>query len=436
VIEATLKETGKKYAIKQLNKAHIVKEKKQRYVKTERDILVMCQHPNVVSLFSTFSDPENLYYVLELCPGGELFSRLREHGSLDLECTRFYMAELVSAMQYLHDRHVIHRDLKPENILLSETLHLKLTDFGTTKRLEPTETMARSNSFVGTPAYACPELLDKKETSMASDLWALGVILYQCLTGRLPFRAATAYLIFQAVLSCKVEWPTNLEDFPMSAKDLIEKLLTREPEDRIGAGPQGYAELKEHPFFHGIEWDTLNEQTPPEFRPYPVPLVFASDEARKKEAEEQEKKESTATAACAAPPAAAVASVDEFAVTEYNQEATAKWSKHLNKNEKVLFCGQVLKTKGLSTKKRMLLLTDDPRLIYVDQKKDETKGQIPWHPDLTPTIKASNKAFEIVTPSRKWHLQCCSKNASAWVDAINEEKKRQKSMKAAGAAST
>jgi 3-phosphoinositide dependent protein kinase-1 len=81
-------------------------------VQTERDILVMCRHPNVVSLFSTFSDPENLYYVLELCPGGELFSQLREHGSLDLECTRFYMAELVSAMEYLHERNVIHRDLK------------------------------------------------------------------------------------------------------------------------------------------------------------------------------------------------------------------------------------------------------------------------------------------------------------------------------------
>src|SRR3989338_6161775 len=242
VMKVTLKESGKDFAIKVMDKKHIMKDNKVKYVKTERDILSMCRHPNIVSLFCTFSDPNHLYYVLELCPNGELLTWLKKFGNFDLNTARYYIAEIVSALEYLHKHNIIHRDLKPENLLFTSNMHLKLTDFGTSKQLEGSDTLARSNSFVGTAEYVCPELLNVKETSAASDLWALGVIVYQLLTGRMPFHGATQYLTFQNVLNRRLLFPQ--QSFDPDAKDLIEKLLQVDPTSRLGAGPDGYALLK------------------------------------------------------------------------------------------------------------------------------------------------------------------------------------------------
>merc|ERR1712137_1151117 len=224
------KETKAKYAVKILNKKQILAQKKAEWVNREKFLLDRLRHPNIVSLYFTFSDPQNLYFVLEYCNNGELLDHIRKNKCFDLECGRFYAAEVVSALEFMHGRGVAHRDLKPENILLSEDMHVRVVDFGTARDLG-TDRSARSKSFVGTAEYVCPELLTQKEAGLSADLWSLGCMLYQFFSGRAPFKAASEFLIFNLIENRKFSYPEN---FPEVAKDLIDQLLELDPENRLG----------------------------------------------------------------------------------------------------------------------------------------------------------------------------------------------------------
>ena len=256
--------TGDRFAIKVVEKALVLKEGKHKYVKMEKETLNRCAHPHVVHLFCTFQDAQRLYFVMELC-SMELFELLREKGTFALPCARFFAAQIVTALRFIHSKGVIHRDLKPENILLNHTGHLKITDFGTSKFVEDGK---RSNSFVGTAEYVSPELLENLGAVPASDLWALGCIVFQFFCGRVPFRDGSEYLTFQKILALDYTIPPKC---PAAAKDVIEKLLVIDPGKRIGAGEAGrtsgdtYQRLQEHSFFESIQWfdPPLHEQTPP-----------------------------------------------------------------------------------------------------------------------------------------------------------------------------
>lgn len=189
VVLAREQSTGKEYATKILEKRHIIKENKVPYVTRERDIMSRLDHPFFVKLYFTFQDEEKLYFGLSYAKNGELLKYIRKQGSFDENCTRFYSAEIVSALEYLHEIGIIHRDLKPENILLSEDMHIRITDFGTAKVLSSDNKKVRANSFVGTAQYVSPELLTDKSACKSSDLWALGCIIYQLVAGLPPFRA-------------------------------------------------------------------------------------------------------------------------------------------------------------------------------------------------------------------------------------------------------
>uniref|UniRef100_A0ABM0GR04 non-specific serine/threonine protein kinase n=1 Tax=Saccoglossus kowalevskii TaxID=10224 RepID=A0ABM0GR04_SACKO len=155
--------SGKEYAIKILEKRHILKEKKEKYVHREKEVLnKLYSHPFFVKLYFTFQDSNKLYFGLSYAKNGELLKYINKVGSFDEKCTQFYSAEVTSALEYLHSLGIIHRDLKPENILLDEDMHIKITDFGTAKILESKSREARANSFVGTAQYVSPELLTNK----------------------------------------------------------------------------------------------------------------------------------------------------------------------------------------------------------------------------------------------------------------------------------
>ncbi|RVX73772.1 hypothetical protein B0A52_02662 [Exophiala mesophila] len=281
VLAAQDRQSGKDYAIKVLDKRHIIKEKKVKYVNIEKDTLNrLTDHPGVVRLYYTFQDERSLYFVLDLCAGGELLGVLKRMSTFDEECTRFYAAQILDTIEYMHSRGVIHRDLKPENLLLDENRHIKVTDFGTAKLLsdlrdpdgrtvgfEPDSTSNenRANSFVGTAEYVSPELLTDKFACKASDLWAFGCIVYQLLAGRPPFKAVNDYHTFQKIVGLDYEFPRG---FPDKAKDLVERLLVLDPQRRLSL-----EHAKNHPFFAGIQWGRgLWQQPAPRLKPYvPAP---------------------------------------------------------------------------------------------------------------------------------------------------------------------
>ncbi|RKP27530.1 phosphoinositide-dependent kinase-1, partial [Syncephalis pseudoplumigaleata] len=283
VVQATEKLTQRKFAIKILDKRHIVKEKKTKYVNIEKQTLNKLHHPLIIKLFYTFQDAQSLYFVLELAPNGELLTWLRKLGSFDEHCARFYGAEIVQAVAYLHSQGVVHRDLKPENILLDEHMHIKLTDFGTAKLFEPHHDGSgssdsandRSNSFVGTAEYVSPELLTNKSATRSCDWWAFGCIVYQLLAGRPPFKAANEYLTFQKIIQLEYKFPPG---FPETARDLVQKLLVLDPAHRLGSGPSGVQALQSHAFFASIDWEQLTQQTPPRLLPYLPPVHHHNEE--------------------------------------------------------------------------------------------------------------------------------------------------------------
>jgi 3-phosphoinositide dependent protein kinase-1 len=286
VLAATDRQNLKEYAIKVLDKRHIIKEKKVKYVNIERDTLNrLTEHPGVVRLYYTFQDERSLYFVLDLASGGELLGVLKKMGSFDMECTRFYTAQILDTIAYMHTRGVIHRDLKPENVLLDRDMHVKITDFGTAKILkmegrpngskvsgtgagDPTDGAEtdRAMSFVGTAEYVSPELLRDKNACKASDLWAFGCIVYQLIAGRPPFKAANEYLTFQKILGLEYTFP---DGFPEVARDLVERLLVLEPANRLPV-----EHIMNHRFFDGVQWGKgLWKQKAPRLKAYVPPAA-------------------------------------------------------------------------------------------------------------------------------------------------------------------
>jgi 3-phosphoinositide dependent protein kinase-1 len=284
VLAATDRQTLKEYAIKVLDKRHIIKEKKVKYVNIEKDTLNrLTDHPGVVRLYYTFQDERSLYFVLDLASGGELLGFLKRMSTFDEECTRFYGAQILDTVEYMHKRGVIHRDLKPENVLLDDKMHVKITDFGTAKILDKpksgsgssafppdnTSENSRASSFVGTAEYVSPELLTDKNACKASDLWAFGCIIYQLLAGRPPFKASNEYQTFQKIVALDYEFPRG---FPEVARDLVERLLILDPQRRLSI-----EHVKNHQFFDGIVWGRgLWQQKAPRLKPYvppPQPII-------------------------------------------------------------------------------------------------------------------------------------------------------------------
>lgn len=278
VLAATDRTTLREYAIKVLDKRHIIKEKKVKYVNIEKDTLNrLNSHPGIVRLYYTFQDERSLYFVLDLAANGELLATLKKIGTFDQECTQFYGAQILDAVAYMHSRGVIHRDLKPENVLLDTNMHIKITDFGTGKILDDkrnplngpdivpgSRNSERSASFVGTAEYVSPELLTNKEGGKPTDLWAFGCVMFQLLTGRPPFKGGTEYLTFEKILALDYTFPPG---FPAVARDLVERLLVPDPSKRLTV-----EHVMNHDFFQGVHWGTgLWKQKAPRLKPYVPP---------------------------------------------------------------------------------------------------------------------------------------------------------------------
>lgn len=274
VVAATDKQTLRQYAIKILNKTHIIREGKVKYVEIEKHTLNrLGEHPGIIHLYYTFQDRASLFFVLDFAPNGELLHLIKRVGSLDIPCSRYYTAQLLDAVEFMHKHGVIHRDLKPENILLDYKMCIKITDFGTAKLLERNEEGTfppdcRCNSFVGTAEYVSPELLTQKYQGKSADVWAIGCILYQMIAGLPPFQGSTQYLTFQRITQYQYKVPPG---FPYLVRDLLKGVLVG-PRRRMTI-----AQIKGHPLFEGVDWSlkALWGSKPPKIQPYrPTPSTM------------------------------------------------------------------------------------------------------------------------------------------------------------------
>ena len=240
------------FAMKVLRKSEIVKLKQVEHINSERRILEQIRHPFIVELYTTYQDDLNVYMLLSYIPGGELFSHLRRAGRFSADVTRFYLASIVLAIDYLHSHNIIYRDLKPENLLLDRVGYLRIADFGFAKSVED-----RTFTLCGTPEYLAPEIVLSHGHGKAVDWWALGILAFEMLAGYPPFFDDHPLGIYEKILRNEVAFPSHIDPY---AKDLIRRLLTADRSKRLGNLRGGAEDVMDHAWFAGVDWGTLERK--------------------------------------------------------------------------------------------------------------------------------------------------------------------------------
>lgn len=200
---------------------------------SEVNLLKKIDHPNIVRVFEVIQEPKSVNIIMELCTGGDLFTRIQSLERFSEENVRHYMLDIVLAIKYCHDHSIVHRDLKPENILfesVKDSARLKLIDFGTSKYFKPKEKL---KGFAGSVYYVAPEVIQDNYDEKC-DVWSLGVILYIMLSGKPPFKGLDDIQTLKAIQEKKIKFnETVWDNISASCKDLVEKMLVKNPESRI-----------------------------------------------------------------------------------------------------------------------------------------------------------------------------------------------------------
>ncbi len=279
---------GSQYAVKSMSKAAVTLRNKQARIFAEHQVLSFCDSPLIARLHCTFVTDTHVHYVMEYCAGGTLADYLRAHDALPEAEVRFFAAELVLAIQYLHTMGCTYRDLKTENVLLSAAGHVKVADFdlsavdtdfmpsvratdapaaagcvacgtpGAQTFVYEGEPRSRSNSMVGTEEYIAPEILRGKSHGAAVDWWCLGVLMHELAYGETPFKGSVRLETFDNIMTKDVparERDTMSPEF----RDIVHKLLTKDERARLGAA-DGAEDIKAHPFFEGVKWALILEE--------------------------------------------------------------------------------------------------------------------------------------------------------------------------------
>lgn len=267
-----LKETRQRFAMKKINKNNLMLRNQVEQVFAERDIMSFTDNPFVVSMICSIETKKHLCLVMEYVEGGDCATLLKSIGPLPSDMARFYFAETVLAVEYLHSYGIVHRDLKPDNLLITALGHIKLTDFGLSKMglmslatniyegyIDKETKQFSDKQVIGTPEYIAPEVILRQGYGKPVDWWSMGIILYEFLVGCVPFFGETPEELFAHTIYDDIEWPDE-NDWPIQeeAKQLITLLLQQNPRDRLGTG--GAQEVKEHPYFYAVDWNSLLRQ--------------------------------------------------------------------------------------------------------------------------------------------------------------------------------
>ncbi|KAM7534341.1 hypothetical protein Aperf_G00000114364 [Anoplocephala perfoliata] len=267
------KDISRTYALKKLKKHHIVLTQQQEHVMNERIIQMSCNTEFIVRLYKTFKDRKFLYFLMEVCLGGELWTILRNRLFFSESATQFYVACVVEALTYLHSRGIVYRDLKPENLLLDQYGYCKMTDFGFAKKIG----FGRKTwTFCGTPEYVAPEIILNKGHDFSADSWSLGILIYELMNGTPPFTSEEPMKTYTIILRGinAIEFPRKIS---RNAQILIKKLCRENPTERFGYSKEGLSEIRKHVWFEGFDWEGLQQRL---LKPPYVPQISKSTDCR------------------------------------------------------------------------------------------------------------------------------------------------------------
>uniref|UniRef100_A0A8C9SV26 Serine/threonine-protein kinase Sgk1 n=1 Tax=Scleropages formosus TaxID=113540 RepID=A0A8C9SV26_SCLFO len=265
VLLAKRKLDGKYYAIKVLQKRVIVHRREQKHIMAERNVLLKnVKHPFLVGLHYSFQTTDKLYFVLDFVNGGELFFHLQRERTFPEPRAKFYIAEMASALGYLHSLNIVYRDLKPENILLDYQGHVVLTDFGLCK--EGISLAETTTTFCGTPEYLAPEVLRKQPYDNTVDWWCLGSVLYEMLYGLPPFYSRDTHEMYDNILHKALLMRPGASS---QAWSILQGLLEKDRTRRLGSADD-FNEIKTHSFFSSVNWGDLEQK---KIRPPFIPHV-------------------------------------------------------------------------------------------------------------------------------------------------------------------
>ncbi|ORX97375.1 kinase-like protein, partial [Basidiobolus meristosporus CBS 931.73] len=257
VMLARHKDSGRLLAIKSISKKQIRQKPSDiQRIMAERNVLRQnINHPFLVGLQYAFQTPEKLCFCIDYINGGELFYHLQQTQRFSEDRARFYVAEIASALEYLHSMNVIYRDLKPENCLLDWKGHIRLVDFGLAKQILNDD--GTTSTFCGTPEYLAPEVLKHLSYDKTVDWYCLGAVLYEMLSGLPPYYSPDNSDMYERILSERLRFPPNISS---TTRSFISRLMDRNPKTRLGGGPSGSNNVKIHRYFEGIDWDCLLRQ--------------------------------------------------------------------------------------------------------------------------------------------------------------------------------
>ncbi|XP_050295030.1 cGMP-dependent protein kinase 1-like [Anthonomus grandis grandis] len=262
------KHKNKVFALKYLKKIDIVHLNHQEHVYNEKLIQMNCRSPFIVRLYRTYKDNKYVYFLMESCLGGDLFSLLHKQKTKRFEDkdAKFLSACVLEALEHLHSKGVVYRDLKPENLLVDKNGYLKLTDFGFAKKIPA---RGKTFTFAGTPEYVAPEIVLNRGHDRAVDYWAFGAFIFELLTGRTPFRTGDSSHMktYNKILNGidNVNFPNYVNP---KAANLVMKLCKPIPADRLGMQKGGTKDIKAHKWYQGFDWQKFQQcGMPSPFKP-------------------------------------------------------------------------------------------------------------------------------------------------------------------------
>ncbi|XP_043489445.1 cGMP-dependent protein kinase, isozyme 1-like [Polistes fuscatus] len=259
----TLKnDPDKSFALKKLKKKVMVDQQQQEHVLNEKHIMQACDSPFICKLYQTYKDSKYVYFLMEICLGGDVWTTLQKRRFFDDATAQFMVGCVVEALDHLHSLNIVYRDLKPENLMLDSRGYLKLVDFGFSKKIGPAKTW----TFAGTPEYVAPEIILNKGHDRAVDYWALGILTHELLIGKPPFRAADHMTTYNKILK-GIEVVGIPSVVNKNANNFIKKLLRHSASERLGYLRNGIQDIRDHKWFSGFNWEALQRLA------LPAPIV-------------------------------------------------------------------------------------------------------------------------------------------------------------------